>query len=198
MQNFSALVKDCWDWVLGYVNKNSQCLRHSLIRWLIGHRHWCVLFAAFLLPGHLSPRLYSSSLLTVFFIHLLWSSGVHTLSVRFERLQHLFWHSHCTNWLMWGHHLKFLLLRLLQRGNKFSKESINPNSSKILQLFLPLRISIHSDGILHILFRFLDWIYGVSHNGYTLISGFLWLLVVWRLWRSLELGEDALLFSTYS
>ena len=32
MSNSSDLVKDFRDWVLGFVNKNSQCLRHGMIR----------------------------------------------------------------------------------------------------------------------------------------------------------------------
>ena len=42
-----------------------------------------------------------------------------------------------------GHHLKFLLLRFLQRGNALSKESLKPNiAAKYCNFFLPLRISI--------------------------------------------------------
>ena len=65
-------------WVMSTKTHNAWCLRHSMIRWLIGSRNRCVLFAAFLLPGHLPSRLCSSPLLTVFLIHLLWSSGVNT------------------------------------------------------------------------------------------------------------------------
>ena len=140
---------------------------------------------------------------SLFFYPFVVIFGCSYLSVRFERLQHLFLREPLHKLVDVGASSpKNLLLRLLQRGNALSKESIKPNSSKILQLF-----SSSEDQYSTVMVFFISysafWIEFMGFRTMGILSFPVscdhWLCEGYGgLWRSLELGEDALLFSTYS